>query len=114
MFKIPYLWDFSLRIGLNVKVIDMESIFRKIRQWITGHQDDIVLLVGVILISLLSFAIGFLVAKNQEKKPLKIEYKTMYELVYYQKNYKQNNFSPSCNCLVIDKERIFSERPDLI
>ena len=91
-FEIPYLWDFSLGIGLNVKVIDMRSIFKKIKQSIIEHQDNIVLLVGVILISLLSFAIGFLVAKHQEKKPLKIEYKTMYGLVHYPKNYKQNSF----------------------
>ena len=92
----------------------MESIFKKIRQWITGHQDDIVLLVGVILISLFSFSIGFLVAKNQEKKPLKIEYKAMYRLVHYQKNYKQNSFSPFLNYFIIKKEQVFSERPDWI
>ncbi len=92
----------------------MRSILRKIRQWIIEHQDDMVLLVGVILISLLSFAIGFLVAKNQEKKPLKIEYKAMHGLAYYQKNYKQNSFPPLLNYFVIKKDQVFSERPDLI
>ena len=34
---------------------------------------DIILVIGVILISLLSFAMGFIVAKQQEKEPIKIE-----------------------------------------
>ncbi|MBD3208318.1 MAG: hypothetical protein GF370_02615 [Candidatus Nealsonbacteria bacterium] len=37
------------------------------------HQLDIVLAVGVILISLLSFALGFIIAKTQEKESIKIE-----------------------------------------
>lgn len=51
----------------------MKSIFGQIRQWIIDHQSDIILVVGVILISLLSFAIGYIVAKQQEKEPLRIE-----------------------------------------
>ena len=34
---------------------------------------DIILVIGVILISLLSFAMGFIVAKQQAKEPIKIE-----------------------------------------
>jgi len=52
----------------------------KIKEFVKSHLDDIILLIGVILISLLSFAAGFIVAKQQEKEPLKIEYK------YEQKN----------------------------
>ena len=52
----------------------------KIKEFVKTHFDDIILLIGVILISLLSFAAGFIVAKQQEKEPLKIEYK------YEQKN----------------------------
>lgn len=47
----------------------------KIRQFVKTHQADIILVIGVILISLLSFAVGYIVAKQQEKKPLKIELK---------------------------------------
>ena len=57
----------------------MKSIIKEIKQWTIVHQSDIILLIGVILISLLSFAMGFIVAKQQEKEPLKIEFKS-YEL----------------------------------
>ncbi len=46
----------------------------KILQFVKDHQNDIILLIGVILISLLSFATGYIVAKQQEKEPIKIEY----------------------------------------
>ena len=48
-------------------------MFKKIKVFVKEHLDDIVLLVGVILISLLSFAVGFIVAKQQDKEPLRIE-----------------------------------------
>ena len=51
----------------------MKSIIKEIKQWTIIHQSDIILLIGVILISLLSFAMGYIVAKEQEKEPLKIE-----------------------------------------
>ena len=44
-----------------------------IKDFVKRHLDDIILLIGVILISLLSFAIGYIVAKQQGKTPLKIE-----------------------------------------
>ena len=46
----------------------------KIKNLVKSHQDDIILLIGVILISLLSFAVGYIVAKQQEKEPIRIEY----------------------------------------
>ncbi len=46
----------------------------KLIQFVKSHQADIILLIGVILISLLSFAIGYIVAKQQEKEPIRIEY----------------------------------------
>jgi hypothetical protein len=52
----------------------MKSIFTKIKQWTIAHHHDIILLIGVILISLLSFAMGYIMAKEQEKESLKIEY----------------------------------------
>ena len=45
----------------------------KIKQFINTHQEDIILVISVILISLLSFAIGYLVAKYQQKEPLRFE-----------------------------------------
>ncbi len=53
----------------------MKSTFEQLKQWIIKCQSDIVLVVGVILISLLSFAMGYIMAKEQEKKPLKIEFR---------------------------------------
>ncbi len=47
----------------------------KIIQFVKEHQDDIILVIGVILISLLSFAMGYIVARQQEKEPIKIEYR---------------------------------------
>jgi len=45
----------------------------KIKDFVKTHQVDIILVIGVILISLLSFAAGYIVAKQQEKEPIKIE-----------------------------------------
>ena len=63
----------------------MKSIIKEIKQWTIAHQHDIILLIGVILISLLSFAIGYIVAKEQEKEPIKIE--------YYEKNSATHSYS---------------------
>ncbi|KPJ56715.1 hypothetical protein AMJ49_04120 [Parcubacteria bacterium DG_74_2] len=38
------------------------------------NQEDIILVIGVILISLLSFSVGYITAKHQEKIPLKIQH----------------------------------------
>lgn len=45
----------------------------KIKQFVKDRQEDIILLIGVILISLLSFAVGYIVAKQQDKEPIKFE-----------------------------------------
>ena len=45
----------------------------KILEFVKAHQGDIILLIGVILISLLSFAMGYILAKEQEKEPVRIE-----------------------------------------
>ena len=50
-------------------------ILAKIKQFVKTHQDDIILLIGVVLISLLSFAMGYIVAKTQEKEPIRIEFR---------------------------------------
>jgi hypothetical protein len=50
-------------------------MFEQIKEWIVKHLDDIILLMGVILVSLLSFAMGYIVAKMQEKQPIRIEFR---------------------------------------
>ncbi|MDP2967413.1 MAG: hypothetical protein Q8N87_03325 [bacterium] len=45
----------------------------KIKQFVKTYQTDIILVIGVILISLLSFAMGYIVAKQQEKEPIRFE-----------------------------------------
>ena len=50
-------------------------MIEKIKQFVKDYQEDIILVIGVILISLLSFAVGYIVAKQQEKEPIRIEYK---------------------------------------
>lgn len=52
----------------------MKSIFERIKQWVIEHQADIILVIGAILISFLSFAVGYIVAKEQEKESLRLEY----------------------------------------
>jgi len=47
----------------------------KIKEFVKKYQEDIILFIGVILISLFSFAIGYIVAKEQEKTPLRIEFR---------------------------------------
>jgi len=45
----------------------------RIGTFVKSHIDDIILLIGVVFISLLSFSAGFIVAKQHEKKPIRIE-----------------------------------------
>ncbi len=51
----------------------MESTFETVKQWIIKYQSDVILVTGVILISLLSFLMGYITAKLREKEPIKIE-----------------------------------------
>jgi len=45
----------------------------KISFFVKRNQEDVILLIGVILISLLSFAMGYIVAQQQGKEPVRIE-----------------------------------------
>ena len=45
----------------------------KIIELVKQYEADIILAIGVILISLLSFAIGYMTAKEQFKEPIRIE-----------------------------------------
>jgi hypothetical protein len=51
-------------------------MFKKIKEFIKEHWEEIILVIGVILISLLSFTIGYIVAKQEEKQPIEIEYES--------------------------------------
>lgn len=59
------------------------NILSNLKQFVKEHQTDIILLIGVILISLLSFAMGYIIAKQQEKEPIIIEEIGSY--IYYEK-----------------------------
>ena len=66
------------RIRHFVKNRDQRSwtkVKMKARAFIDTHLDDIILVVGVILISLLSFAAGYITAHQQGKEPLQFEEK---------------------------------------
>jgi len=54
----------------------------KISHFVKKYQADIILVIGVILISLLSFAMGYIVAKTYEKQPIQIQ-----ESSYYRSGY---------------------------
>ncbi|MGB2761991.1 MAG: hypothetical protein WBC21_00415 [Minisyncoccales bacterium] len=45
----------------------------KIKKFVKQNKEDIILLIGVILISLFSFAMGYIVANEQEKEPIQFE-----------------------------------------
>jgi hypothetical protein len=45
----------------------------RIKEFVKKYQADIVLAIGTILISLLSFALGYIIAKQEDKEPIKIE-----------------------------------------
>jgi len=44
------------------------------KNFVKTYKNDIILLIGIILVSLLSFAMGCIITKYQEKEPIKIEY----------------------------------------
>ncbi len=51
----------------------MRKIVFRIFSWTKENQSDIILIVCVVLISFLSFAFGYIVAKDQERPELKFE-----------------------------------------
>jgi hypothetical protein len=50
-------------------------MLREIKEFFRKNLKEIILAILIILISLFSFALGYIVAKIQEKEPLKIEFK---------------------------------------
>ena len=53
-------------------------ILSRIKEFVKAHEVDIILAIGVVLVSLLSFAIGYLTAKEQLKEPIRIEQTSSY------------------------------------
>ena len=57
-------------VALDVAMLMMIS---KIKEFVKTHELSIVLGIGVVLVSLLSFAAGYLAAREQLKEPIHIE-----------------------------------------
>ena len=45
----------------------------KFTNFVKNHQTDIILAIGVILISLFSFAMGYILRETEEKEPFRFE-----------------------------------------
>jgi len=45
----------------------------KIKRFVKENREDILLFVAVVLISMFSFSLGYIIAKMEEKKPLQFE-----------------------------------------
>ncbi len=50
----------------------------EIKTFVKTHFNDIMLVIVVVLLCLLSFAVGFLSARHQEKEPIKFEMNNNY------------------------------------
>jgi len=46
----------------------------RIPTFVKTYKSDIILAIGVVLISLLSFAVGYLIAREEFKQPIRIEH----------------------------------------
>ncbi|HCM36974.1 MAG: hypothetical protein A3J30_03455 [Candidatus Wildermuthbacteria bacterium RIFCSPLOWO2_02_FULL_47_9c] len=55
------------------------DIIAKAAGFVKRYETDIILAMGVVLISLLSFAAGYLTAKEQLKEPIRAEQTQVYE-----------------------------------
>ncbi len=61
----------------------MKGLLSKISNRTRQHQADIILVIGVVLISLLSFAVGYIMSHQGSREPIQIE---------YEKNTKTHSF----------------------
>ncbi len=46
----------------------------RVIEFVKKYHQEMILLIGVILVSLLSFSIGYIVAFEEAKEPIRIEY----------------------------------------
>ena len=51
----------------------MENLWQKLLVFLKSKKEDLFLIIGIILISLLSFSLGYLTAKLQQKPKIEIE-----------------------------------------
>ncbi len=51
----------------------MILMLSKIKEFVKINEGNIILITGVVLVSLISFAVGYLVAREQFKEPIRIE-----------------------------------------
>lgn len=51
----------------------MKNLLSRFSNGVKTHREEIILIIGVILISLLSFAAGYITARLQEKEPIRFE-----------------------------------------
>jgi hypothetical protein len=51
----------------------MENFWKKFLAFLKSKKEDIFLIIGIILISLLAFSLGYLTAKLQERAKIEIE-----------------------------------------
>jgi hypothetical protein len=51
----------------------IQDIVQPLIEWVKIHETEIILGMAVILISLLSFAIGYITAQEQLQEPLRLE-----------------------------------------
>ena len=61
------------RIISFVNLYDTKIILNNLGKFIKKHKKDIILVIGVILISLFSFAAGYITAKTEKKGDIIIE-----------------------------------------
>lgn len=45
-----------------------------VKKIVKRHENDIIILIAVILVSLLSFALGYIIGELEEKEPINIEH----------------------------------------
>jgi hypothetical protein len=63
--------------------MEFKKIQAKVKDFFKSYKEEIILVIGVILISLFSFALGYIVAKQEEKNPIKIEYESSHHWELY-------------------------------
>jgi predicted DNA-binding protein with PD1-like motif len=54
-------------------IAKMTDFVQTLAQWAKEHEVEFILGIGVALVSLLSFAVGYITAKEQLKEPIQIE-----------------------------------------